>query len=77
MHFIPAEGNAECSVAFGTRDVGVGDETLWTVYIASSVHVEIQNILYVVMVYKVCLLYIGNGSKWCILYIAYNDIAYM
>ena len=32
LHFIPVEGNAESSLAFGTRDVGVGDETLWTVY---------------------------------------------
>ena len=28
LHFIPVEGNAESSLAFGTRDVGVGDETL-------------------------------------------------
>ena len=27
-HFIPVEGNAERSLAFDTRDVGVGDETL-------------------------------------------------
>ena len=28
LHFIPVGGNAECSLAFGTQDVGVGDETL-------------------------------------------------
>ena len=28
VHFIPMEGNAESSLAFGTRDVGVGDETM-------------------------------------------------
>ena len=28
LHFIPVEINAESSLAFGTRDVGVGDETL-------------------------------------------------
>ena len=28
VHFIPMEGNLESSLAFGTRDVGVGDETL-------------------------------------------------
>ena len=28
LHFILVEGNAESSLAFGTRDVGVGDETL-------------------------------------------------
>ena len=28
FHFIPVEGNAESSLAFGTRDVGVGNETL-------------------------------------------------
>ena len=28
LHFIPKDGNAESSLAFGTGDVGVGDETL-------------------------------------------------
>ena len=28
VHFIPMEGNVVSSLAFGTRDVGVGDETL-------------------------------------------------
>ena len=28
LHFIPMEVNAESSLAFGKRDVGVDDETL-------------------------------------------------
>ena len=46
LHFIPVEGNAESSLAFGTRDVGVDDETLNSLYtLLHQVHVEMQNIM--------------------------------